>query len=379
MQPLKLHIVSFDIPYPPDYGGAIDVFYKIKNLSEAGVEIYLHCPVYGGRQPSDVLEQLCKKVWYYPRKTSIGGLSLFYPYTVYSRRSKMLLRNLIEVDAPILFDGVSASFYLNHHSLKGRVMILRNQNVEQDYFRLLGLRESNLLKKIYYLVESRLLKNYENNLGSADAFFTVALHDHEFFKDKYPRAVHLYIPSFQPYDDVKSQPGTGKYAAYHGNLGLAENKEAVVYLLKNIIPHIEFPFLIAGRNPDAEIQGLVKNIRNCDLVANPSMEQMERIISEAQIQVLPTFQNTGLKLKLLHALFNGRHVVVNDEMVHGTGIESACSVAHTSDEMIRLIEELKDQPLEDSEIVRRKKLLHLHYDNKSNAEKIVTYLRQISP
>ena len=205
------------------------------------------------------------------------------------------------------------------------------------------------------------------------------MHDHEFFKDKYPRAVHLYIPSFQPYDDVKSQPGTGKYAAYHGNLGLAENKEAVVYLLKNIIPHIEFPFLIAGRNPDAEIQGLVKNIRNCDLVANPSMEQMERIISEAQIQVLPTFQNTGLKLKLLHSLFNGRHVVVNDEMVHGTGIESACSVAHTSDEMIRLIEELKDQPLEDSEIVRRKKLLHLHYDNKSNAEKIVTYLRQISP
>ncbi|MCX6283192.1 MAG: mannosyltransferase, partial [Bacteroidetes bacterium] len=38
-----LHIVSFDIPYPPDYGGVIDVYYKIKTLSEAGVKIHLHC------------------------------------------------------------------------------------------------------------------------------------------------------------------------------------------------------------------------------------------------------------------------------------------------------------------------------------------------
>ena len=32
-----LHIISFDIPWPPNYGGVIDVFYKIKTLSEAGV------------------------------------------------------------------------------------------------------------------------------------------------------------------------------------------------------------------------------------------------------------------------------------------------------------------------------------------------------
>ena len=28
----ELNIVSFDVPYPPDYGGVIDVFYKIKEL-----------------------------------------------------------------------------------------------------------------------------------------------------------------------------------------------------------------------------------------------------------------------------------------------------------------------------------------------------------
>ncbi|MEI7802398.1 MAG: mannosyltransferase, partial [Bacteroidota bacterium] len=43
----QLHIISFNVPYPPDYGGVIDVYYKIKALKEAGVKIHLHCYEYG--------------------------------------------------------------------------------------------------------------------------------------------------------------------------------------------------------------------------------------------------------------------------------------------------------------------------------------------
>jgi len=32
----SLHIISFNIPYPPDYGGVMDVFYKIKALHDLG-------------------------------------------------------------------------------------------------------------------------------------------------------------------------------------------------------------------------------------------------------------------------------------------------------------------------------------------------------
>ena len=39
----EIHIVTFDIPYPVNYGGVIDVFYKIKALKEAGIKIHLHC------------------------------------------------------------------------------------------------------------------------------------------------------------------------------------------------------------------------------------------------------------------------------------------------------------------------------------------------
>lgn len=65
----NLHIVAFTIPFPPNYGGAIDVFYKLKALYELGVQIHLHCFEYD-RSPSKELEQYCKTVYYYKRNKS---------------------------------------------------------------------------------------------------------------------------------------------------------------------------------------------------------------------------------------------------------------------------------------------------------------------
>ncbi len=53
----------------------------------------------------------------------------------------------------------------------------------------------------------------------------------------------------------------------------------------------------------------------------------------AQINVLPTFQATGIKLKLLMALYTGRHCIVNQPMVDNTGLEELCSIQNTAEEM----------------------------------------------
>ena len=44
---MKLHVVSFQVPFPPDYGGLIDVYYKLKALKKAGCSIVLHTYRYG--------------------------------------------------------------------------------------------------------------------------------------------------------------------------------------------------------------------------------------------------------------------------------------------------------------------------------------------
>lgn len=41
-----LHLVSFDVPYPPDYGGIVAVLDLIKLLRQKGIKIILHVFVY---------------------------------------------------------------------------------------------------------------------------------------------------------------------------------------------------------------------------------------------------------------------------------------------------------------------------------------------
>lgn len=374
----SLHLVAFDIPFPANYGGAIDVFYKIKNLHEQGVRIILHCPQYGERRPAIELEALCEKVFYYPRLTGVKGLQWGWPYMVSSRRNKTLLKNLQSIDAPIFFDGVSTSYYLTHSSLQNRLKILRPQNLEQDFYRLMALRESSWLKKIYYQFESRLLKKYEANLYSAAAFFTVALHDYGFFKKHYPKAFHQYLPSFQPYNDIISETGIGAFCLYHGNMALAENKEAILYLLREVLPLVDVPFIVAGRHPDKEILAAAKALPNCKVIANPDNETMTNLIRTAQIHLLPTFVNTGLKLKLLQSIFSGRHIIANKDMVHGTGLEQCCHIANSPKEFATQLTQLYNQPFEQSDIAHRRHILANNYNNQKNALAIISYLQQKS-
>jgi hypothetical protein len=68
------------VPFPADYGGAIEEFYKIKSLHAAGVKIYLHCFVYSGRTKQKELEKYCEQVFYYERKRTLKD---FFSNSIY--------------------------------------------------------------------------------------------------------------------------------------------------------------------------------------------------------------------------------------------------------------------------------------------------------
>ena len=89
-----VHVVSIHIPYPPDYGGAIDEFYRLKALKELGIEITLHCFLYGTRQRAPELERFCNKVYYYKRAMTLWNAIGRRPFIVRSREDPELLINL---------------------------------------------------------------------------------------------------------------------------------------------------------------------------------------------------------------------------------------------------------------------------------------------
>ena len=92
---------------------------------------------------------------------------------------------------------------------------------------------------------------------------------------------------------------------------------------------------------------------------------MNDLVHKAHINVLPSFNKdvTGLRIKLLHALYQGRHCVVNQPMVEGTGLEDACHIGSSANAFASIILQLYHQPFTREEKVLRKQLLGSTYDN----------------
>lgn len=367
----KIHIISFDVPFPPSYGGVIDVYYNVKALHDAGIKIIMHCFEYG-RDRSPKLDEICEKIYYYPRKkTWLKQFSLL-PYIVKTRNHPQVLANILKDPAPILFEGLHSCFFLNHPALKGFNKLVRAHNIEHEYYYQLCINSRATVDKLYFLLESYKLKFFEKRLVHASQILAISSHEANYFSQKYGKTILL--PAFHPFNQINSIPGRGEYILFHGNLSVAENLKAADYLITNIFSEITVPFIIAGKNPPGWLSSKIKNIPHAKLEANPDVEKMDRLIREAQICLLPTFQSTGLKLKLLASLFLGRHCIANPSMVKGSGLDELCQIADTPDEIISLINKYMNIEFTINDIIKRRSYLESLFSNKKNAQKIIDLL-----
>lgn len=284
-----------------------------------------------------------------------------------------MLNKLTEDNYPILMEGVHCTYLLNDTRFKHRNCFVRLHNVEHIYYRHLFDFSSSPFKKFYFFMESRLLKQYEKRIAEKAAFFSVTEKDASIYAKLGSRNIH-FLPLFLPAWKVNTGEGKGSFCLYHGDLSVVENEKAVTWLLKAVFGDLSIPFVIAGKDPSEKLANLVHTKNSTCLIANPGEKEMQDLISKAHINIIPSFNTTGIKLKLLNALFNGRHCLVNEETVKGTGLESACYIASTADEFRTAITELYDKQFDQDEIALRHELLDNLFDNEKNAKKLIEYI-----
>ena len=377
MQDKHLHIISFDIPYPPNYGGVIDVFYKIKTLHKLGIKIHLHCFEYPGRDRTKELNSFCEEVHYYPRKLGLRSAFSMTPYIVSSRKSEALLKNLVKDDYPILFEGLHSCYYLDDPRLKNRFKIYRESNIEHRYYFNLFKVDANLKNRVYYLLASGKLLLYQKVLKNASLMLAVSQHDTEYLERHFPGQAIAHLPSFHANDAVSIIPGKGDYALYHGNIEVPENEFAATFLITKVFSGIDIPLVIAGMKPREKFKRLAESYPNVMISANPDDDKMFELIRNAQVNILVTFQATGLKLKLLNTLYNGRFCLVNDAMTKGTSLESLCERGNTDEELRSKLYELFSKEFEEEEISFRAEHLKELYDNTVNGQKMVDLIYKL--
>lgn len=365
-----LHIISFDVPYPADYGGIIDVYYRIKALHETGIKIHLHCFTKSNNaQPA--LDKYCASVHYYKRSK---WPALNIPFIVSSRDNKELNDRLAKDDYPILAEGIHCTAFIKNDRFASRKIFIRLHNTEHLYYARLASHEKNFLKRIYFKRESSALKKYENHIATKGTLLAISTTDKDLFEKEFDAKHVQFLPAFTAHDKISIPNESGSYCLYHGNLSVNENEEAVIWLIQNIFARSGLPFVVAGRKTSQRLKKIIALYDNITLVDDPDDDALNSIFNDTAVHVLPAFNSTGVKIKLLNALFSGRHVLVNSAAVEGSGLETLCEIADTPEAFIARINMLLGTPVNEEAISRRTSLLENDYSNEKNALKLSAWI-----
>jgi hypothetical protein len=368
-----IHIVCLDAPSPPDYGGAIDMHYKIKALHSIGKNIVLHYFDYKTNRNVQGLEACCSETNAYKRKNFFVSPSLSRPFIVQSRINDRLIQRLNEDSHPVLLEGLHCTGIIPFLKQKGRVLV-RMHNDEASYYSQLSNTERSFAKKNFFRWESHLLHRYQNRLNRETSLVCLSGADKHLLERKYGfRAVH-FIPCFLPWQEANCQEGKGDYCLYHGNLSVAENEKAVFWLMENVFSKLTIPFVVAGKGASRRLFQMAGRNKQMRLISNPPADEMDALVRDAHIHVLPAMNNAGVKLKILNALLNGRHCITNENGIHGAGIADGVVVQNDAAAWLASIQELWAKEFTAVEREERKKLLSL-YDNQANAQKLNALLR----
>ena len=152
-----------------------------------------------------------------------------------------------------------------------------------------------------------------------------------------------------------------------------ENEKAAGWLLTSVFNDLKIPLIIAGKDPSPSLKNLASR-NSGNLITSPSNDKLHDLIQNAQINILPSFNNTGIKLKLLNAIFNGRHCVVNKAGIEGSGIDDCCHISKSADEFKSVVTQLFEQPFSDEERRNRITAVENIYNNEKNARQLIAWI-----
>lgn len=318
----KIHLVSFDVPFPPDYGGVLDVYLRAKGLKKLGYSVILHCYEYGRGREHD-FSGIADEIYYYDRKNGVKSVLSNLPYIVKSRNSEELLKRLLADDHPVLLEGQHCTFGIDELIKKHRKVAVRMHNIEWQYYRDLAQDAKTASERLFFRLESRKLKKHELKLKNVP-LLCISKSDREYYQNKGFQA--MYLPVTIHPDLILAPLEAEPFALYHGNLSVPENREAVEKLiLENQREKIDLPMIIAGKNPSANLTKKIES-QGWRCVANPTDSELNDLMRSCSVHLLIGFKSSGIKLKVIRALLTGKPCIATKEMTGTSGLENQCEI-----------------------------------------------------
>ena len=351
-----LHIVSFDVPYPPDYGGAYAVYHLLKTLQSNGIHVILHVFLYKNRRVTPELQDLCFRVYSYPRKTGMGSQLSPLPYIVNSRKDDQLLENLSGDNYPVLFEGIHTTYYLPELLNLKKAVYLRAHNNESAYYKQLASYEPGFKNRLYFNIESLRLKTYEPKIAKlAKTVFCFTQKDADFFQKL---GAHTMV--FNPYIadlEVEAKPGTGEFLLIHCNLSINDNVQSIIKILKKVAPNIEHKIIITGKNPDNLLKEAASHYKNVEIIPNPREQELIDLMQKAHIHLCYSDIAEGFKMRIGKIIKYGKYILCNESFCEDKTLQSLMTVENDLNKWPNIIKNTLSKPFTEDQIIKRTSIL----------------------
>ncbi|HMX85062.1 MAG TPA: hypothetical protein PKU98_11825 [Saprospiraceae bacterium] len=353
----RIHVVSFDVPYPPNYGGVFAVYQLLQFLKECNVNVVLHVFTYNKRQISPELNVLCEKIITYKRNTGLWSQLSILPYIVRSRRHPDLRRNLIADDEPVLFEGVHTCYWLKDVAKVKANVFVRAHNIEADYYRFLAKYESELTKRIFFSIEAYRLRFFEKKiLKLALKVFCFTQKDAEMLSHYGVRTV-VSNPFFSSMR-IQVNKGNGRGILIHGNLAINDTVQSIRLILQHFKDYPEIKMIIAGRNPADELINYLVGFPQVQLIINPDDAQLPELIQDAHIHLCHTNIEAGFKMRLMSLLQYGKFIVCNEKFCTEPLLKQALYIENDLAKWPALVKTLLGKDFEPIDIEHRSNVVN---------------------
>lgn len=325
----RVVVFAPELPYPPDHGGRLDCWRRIKALRAQGHTVMLVCfyDDFGRRPDAAVIRAVKEHVQVLIvrplRKSLIERLATLsrtatVPWHAAARaphgRSRRDLCTQIADFRPDLLwlEGPQAGELADACRRRLRCpMIYRSHNVEHVYRRQLARASGSLVTSLRLLATTVHLKRYQLRLmRQSDLVLDISEKDADYWRTRGVDHVRWLPPLAEsptpqlPLAPVDPDADGPIDVLFLGNLHTPNNVEGVRWLVEEVAPHVlqrrpQTRFVLAGSRPSAEVRGFTQR-PGIELIAN--VDDPSTLQRRARVLVNPVRRGSGVNIKAIDML-----------------------------------------------------------------------------
>ncbi len=264
-------------------------------------------------------------------------------------------------------------------------IVLRSQNVEYLIWERLAGNASGFLKKKYFELLAKRLKQYELSvLNTYDGVATITEADSGSYKNSGCKSPIIHIPFGIDSSKYIADLSKVEYSSvFHiGAMDWIPNADGIKWVLENVWEKVvdqnpDAKLYLAGRNmPNWMLQLKVKNV-----VIEGEVEDSHKFINSKSIMIVPLSSGGGMRVKIIEGMALGKTIISTSIGAEGIEYENNKNIiiANTADEFVAAVSRcFNDKAFAESIGNNAKLLIESKYDNQKICKKLVDFYKTIS-